>query len=451
MARASLPTSGRQPAIGVPDVPVAILAGGLATRLGAVSKVTPKALMAVAGKPFIEHQLALLRRDGVRNVVICAGHLGTVIRDHLGDGARFGLAVAYSFDGEKLLGTGGALRRALPLLGGTFFVLYGDSYLDIDLARVLAAFRASGKPGLMTVFANAGRWDTSNVHFDGGRVLRYDKRNPSLDMRFIDYGLGILTAPVLAAHRPDEVFDLADVYSGLSAAGELAGYEAERRFYEIGTPAGLAETDAFLKGEAMTVSDHTRTYFDEVEKVARGIDREAVDRMVEVLVDARGKHGRLFILGVGGGAGNAGHAVNDFRKICGFEAYAPTDNVSELTARVNDDGWNTVFANWLRGSRIGPADVVLVFSVGGGNAEKNISANIVEALKLAKSVGARVIGVVGRDGGYTAKVADACVVVPTVNPANVTPHTEAFQAVVWHGLVSHPRLLVNEMKWESVR
>jgi D-sedoheptulose 7-phosphate isomerase len=201
----------------------------------------------------------------------------------------------------------------------------------------------------------------------------------------------------------------------------------------------------------MTVSDHTRAYFDEVEKVARGIDRAAVDCMVDVLVDARARHGRLFILGVGGGAGNAGHAVNDFRKICGFEAYAPTDNVSELTARVNDDGWSTVFANWLRGSRIGPADVVLVFSVGGGNAEKNISANIVEALKLAKSVGARVIGVVGRDGGYTAKVADACVVVPTVNPATVTPHTEAFQAVVWHGLVSHPRLLVNEMKWESVR
>ncbi|HZP19129.1 MAG TPA: SIS domain-containing protein [Bauldia sp.] len=201
----------------------------------------------------------------------------------------------------------------------------------------------------------------------------------------------------------------------------------------------------------MSISDHTRTYYEEVEKVARGIDREAVERMVEILAGLRPSGGRLFILGVGGGAGHAGHAVNDFRKICGIEAYAPTDNVSELTARVNDDGWATVFANWLRGSRIGAKDVVLVFSVGGGNAAKNISANIVEALKLAKSVGARVIGVVGRDGGYTAEVADACVIVPTVNPQNVTPHTEAFQAVVWHGLVSHPRLLVNEMKWESVR
>jgi D-sedoheptulose 7-phosphate isomerase len=173
--------------------------------------------------------------------------------------------------------------------------------------------------------------------------------------------------------------------------------------------------------------------------------------MIDVLVDVRANGGRLFILGVGGSAGNAGHAVNDFRKLCGIEAYAPTDNVSELTARVNDDGWATSFANWLRGSRIGSDDVVFVLSVGGGNAEKNISANIVEALKLAKSAGARVIGVVGRDGGYTKQVADACVVVPTVNPAAVTPHTEAFQAVVWHGMVTHPKLIANEMKWESAR
>jgi D-sedoheptulose 7-phosphate isomerase len=201
----------------------------------------------------------------------------------------------------------------------------------------------------------------------------------------------------------------------------------------------------------MSTTEQTRNYYNEVAAVARGIDLDAVDRMIAVLVETRAKGGRLFILGVGGGAGHAGHAVNDFRKICGMEAYAPTDNVAELTARVNDDGWPTVFANWLRGSRIRAGDTVMVFSVGGGNAEKNISTNIVEAVKLAKSVGARVIGVVGRDGGYTRQVADACVVVPTVNPANVTPHTEAFQAVVWHGIVSHPKLLAHEMKWESVR
>ena len=198
------------------------------------------------------------------------------------------------------------------------------------------------------------------------------------------------------------------------------------------------------------MTEHTQNYFREVVEVARGIDLAQVDRMVDILADARSK-GRLFILGVGGSAGNAGHAVNDFRKLCGIEAYAPTDNVSELTARVNDDGWPTSFANWLKGSRVRADDVVMVFSVGGGNAEKNISANIVEALKLAKSAGANVIGVVGRDGGYTKQVADACVVVPTVNASNVTPHTEAFHAVVWHGMVTHPKLLVNEMKWESTR
>ncbi len=201
----------------------------------------------------------------------------------------------------------------------------------------------------------------------------------------------------------------------------------------------------------MTISDFTKNYYSEVAAVARSIDQTSVDRMIDILVDTRARGGRLFILGVGGGAGHAGHAVNDFRKICGMEAYAPTDNVSELTARVNDDGWSMVFANWLRGSRIRDNDVVMVFSVGGGSAEKHISVNIVEALKLAKSAGARIVGVVGRDGGYTRQVADACVVVPTVNSANVTPHTEAFQAVVWHGMVSHPKLLVNEMKWESVQ
>jgi D-sedoheptulose 7-phosphate isomerase len=201
----------------------------------------------------------------------------------------------------------------------------------------------------------------------------------------------------------------------------------------------------------MSISDYTRAYYKEVVEVARGVDQAQVDKMVDILAEGRARGGRLFIIGVGGGAGHAGHAVNDFRKICGIEAYTPTDNVSELTARVNDEGWATVFSNWLRGSHIRSDDIVMVFSVGGGSAEHNISANIVSALKLAKSVGASVIGVVGRDGGYTRQVADACVVVPTVNPATVTPHTEAFQAVVWHGLVSHPKLLQNEMKWESMR
>ncbi len=194
----------------------------------------------------------------------------------------------------------------------------------------------------------------------------------------------------------------------------------------------------------------TTQFLQEVQQVTAQLDVAAIEKCADELAAIRERGGRLFILGVGGSAGNAGHAVNDFRKICGFEAYAPTDNVSELTARTNDEGWASVFVEWLRGSRLKKEDAVLVFSVGGGNLEKNVSPNLVHALHLAKQVGARVIGIVGKDGGYTAKVADACVIVPTVNANNITPHSEAFQAVIWHLFVSHPDLKMNQTKWESV-
>jgi D-sedoheptulose 7-phosphate isomerase len=192
---------------------------------------------------------------------------------------------------------------------------------------------------------------------------------------------------------------------------------------------------------------HASKYFDEVQKVAQQIDLAEIERLAAELKALRERGGRLFFLGVGGSAGNCGHAVNDFRKLCGIEAYAPTDNVSELTARTNDEGWDTVFAAWLRTSRIGAKDAVFVFSVGGGNLEKNVSANIVAGLKEAKERGAKVFGVVGRDGGYTKKVGDCVVLVPTVDPERVTPHTEAFHAVVWHCLVSHPGLQQIRTKW----
>lgn len=197
--------------------------------------------------------------------------------------------------------------------------------------------------------------------------------------------------------------------------------------------------------------DYIRQYIEEAAEVLKRIDVEAIERAVDLLVALRERGGRLFVLGVGGGAGHASHAVNDFRKICGIESYAPTDNVSELTARINDDGWDTSFANWLRGSRLSGRDMVFVFSVGGGDVERNISANLVRALEEAKRVGAAICGVVGRNGGYTAQVADACVLIPVVNPSSITPHTEAFQAVVWHLMVSHPKLKFSEMKWESSR
>jgi D-sedoheptulose 7-phosphate isomerase len=197
--------------------------------------------------------------------------------------------------------------------------------------------------------------------------------------------------------------------------------------------------------------DYIKQYLDEVHRVVDGIDQTALDLLVRQLVALRQGGGRLFFIGVGGGAGNASHAVNDFRKIAGIESYAPTDNVSELTARVNDDGWDSSFERWFKGSKLGGRDGVFVFSVGGGSEGKNISMNIVKALKYAKEVGARIFGIVGRDGGYTAKVADACVIVPTISAATVTAHTESFQAVIWHLIVSHPKMLVNEMKWESVK
>jgi D-sedoheptulose 7-phosphate isomerase len=196
---------------------------------------------------------------------------------------------------------------------------------------------------------------------------------------------------------------------------------------------------------------YTEQHLAEATKILQQIDHAAIEKMADVLAAVRARGGRLFFLGVGGSAGNCGHAVNDFRKLAGFEAYAPTDNVSELTARTNDDGWETVFVAWLKGSRLRKEDGVFVFSVGGGSLEKNISPNLVKALQYARESDAAIVGVVGRDGGYTATVADACVIVPTVNPDTVTPHSEAFQAVVWHLLVSHPKLKANATKWESTR
>jgi D-sedoheptulose 7-phosphate isomerase len=197
--------------------------------------------------------------------------------------------------------------------------------------------------------------------------------------------------------------------------------------------------------------DYIDSYLDEVKVIADKLDRGEIAHMIEILKEVRDSGGRLFIIGVGGGAGHASHAVNDFRKLAGIEAYAPSDNVSELTARANDEGLHTIFAGWLQGSKLKPNDAVLVFSVGGGNEEKNISVSIVEALKFAKNAGAKILGVVGRDGGHTKKVADASVIIPVVNPENVTPQTEAFQAVVWHLIVSHPKFQASKGKWESTK
>ena len=195
---------------------------------------------------------------------------------------------------------------------------------------------------------------------------------------------------------------------------------------------------------------YSDAHLSEVIEIIKKIETKQIEKMVELILNVRNEKGRIFFLGVGGSAGNCSHAVNDFRKIIGVESYAPTDNVSELTARTNDEGWSTIFSEWLKVSNLNPKDLIFVFSVGGGSIEKNISPNLVEALNYGKSIGCKLVGVVGRDGGYTTKVADACVIIPTVNEKTITPHTEAFQAVVWHLIVSHPKLKLNETKWESV-
>jgi NDP-sugar pyrophosphorylase family protein len=240
--------------IDVRDWPVAILAGGLATRLRPATEELPKALIKVGDQPFLAHQLRLLASAGIAKVVLCVGYRGEMIEKEFGDGSRFGLEVTYSFDGAELLGTGGALTNALPLLGKQFLVLYGDSYLPIDYAAPVRAFVATSKTGLMTVFRNEGRWDTSNVLFRDGMIQSYTKKDPDPEMRHIDYGLGIFSSAAFAAWPGDKAFDLAEAYQDLIARGELAGYEVKQRFYEIGSPAGLAELDALLRAHRLSPS-----------------------------------------------------------------------------------------------------------------------------------------------------------------------------------------------------
>jgi len=226
--------------------PVAILAGGLATRLRPATDKTPKALLSVAGEPFLVHQLRLLHSEGFRKIVICVGYLGEAIQANIGDGSTLGLHIDYSFDGPTLLGTGGALKRALPKFGEKFLVIYGDSYMPVDYAAIVQAFVVSGKPALMTVFENEGCWDASNLWFDSGEIRRYSKKLRTSEMRYIDYGIAVLSASVFGSFPGDAMFDLADVYSRLVSEKQVAAYEVKQRFYQIGSREGLAELDSLL-------------------------------------------------------------------------------------------------------------------------------------------------------------------------------------------------------------
>lgn len=234
------------PALDPATVPVALLAGGMATRLRPITELIPKAMVEVAGRPFIDHQLDLLRRNGIRRVVMCLGYRGQQLEAHVGDGASRGMEIRYAYDGEKLMGTGGAVRRALPLLRDAFWVMYGDSYMDIDYAAVLDYFNHSDADALMTVLRNAGRWDASNVVFRDGKLVRYDKKNRAPEMDYIDYGVAILRRGAAERIPADRPFDLAELYTALVSEGRMAGFEVTNRFYEIGTPAALEEAGRYL-------------------------------------------------------------------------------------------------------------------------------------------------------------------------------------------------------------
>lgn len=229
---------------------MALLAGGLATRLRPITQTIPKALVELAGKPFIDHQLALLHRNGIRKVVMCLGYLGEMVEEHLGDGSQLGMELKYSYDGEKLMGTGGAIRRAAHLLGDVFWIMYGDSYMDIDYRAVLADFAAGDSMGMMTVLRNNNQWDRSNVVFRDGQLIRYDKHTQTPEMNYIDYGVGLLRCGALQRIPADRPHDLADLYAELSREGQLAGHEVFNRFYEIGTPHSLEEARRYLESKA---------------------------------------------------------------------------------------------------------------------------------------------------------------------------------------------------------
>jgi NDP-sugar pyrophosphorylase family protein len=233
----------------MPSLPVVILAGGLATRLRPLTEKIPKSLVQVGGRPFLEHQIALLRRNGITEIFLCVGYLGEMIENLFGDGKRLGVHIDYSYDGEKLLGTGGAIRKLLPKLPDDFFVLYGDSYLPIDYQAVATQFQKSGKPALMTVFRNENAWDRSNVWFEDGTIGRYSKAERLPQMRYIDYGLTVCSSPIFEKYPADEPFDLAIVFEELSRRGELAGHEVHQRFYEVGSHQGLEELDRLLREE----------------------------------------------------------------------------------------------------------------------------------------------------------------------------------------------------------
>lgn len=413
-------------------LPVLILAGGRGTRLGELTDDRPKCMVHVNGEPFISHQLNLLRSQGVTDVVISTGYRGDQVADYVGDGSGWGINARCVRDGPEPLGTGGAVRKAAQSMPDAFFVMYGDSYLPLSLETVLGQFEFWGRE-IMTATQNDTTGHARNVAIENGLVTAYGEGD------YIDYGLSILSKH--SFHGVAEgSFPLSKVFERCIAARSLLAIKTGERFYEIGSRRGLAETIVYLQERS---SKWLIGYHKHALQATQSVF--ALAPLIKQLRELRQRGGRLFVLGVGGSAANASHAVCDFRKLAAIEAYCPTDNAAEITARVNDDGWSGSYARWLAVSRISKRDAVLVLSVGGGTAD--VSPNLCSAIDLARSVGAPVLGIVGPNGGYTAANADACVKVPCETPGLATPIAEAFQSVLLHAIVSHPDVKRAETKW----
>lgn len=392
-------------------IPVAILCGGKGTRLGALTETTPKALVRVAGRPFIEWQLDILQRQGAKNVVLCVGHLADQISKHVMGHPRAGMEIGCWMDYERS-GQLAAIRVAVDPLGDEFLILYGDSYLDVDYEPIIEAGRR-------------GNWPAQAVY------------------QGVDYGITYMRREALDWFPAEATMSNLTTCKCEAGATCAIAVEMPNRFYQIGDPAGLAEVEWLLREQ----DDFANKFLAETEQVAALLDRQQINAMVEHLVMLRKRGGRLFILGNGGSAANASHFVNDARKLCDIDAYT-MENVAEITARTNDDGWRNTYAQWLRVSNMGAKDVLMILSVGGGqDVAPAVSVNIAYAVQEANRTGTVVLGVCGRDGGFTARHSTVCLLVPTVSADRVTPHTEAFQSVLTHLLVSHPRLQRQKTKW----
>jgi len=397
------------------NIPVAILCGGKGTRLGELTKDIPKSLVKVAGKPFIFWQLDLLADQGFTDVTLCVGHLDNLIKEAVGFSYR-GITIKYLHDGGEPLGTMGAMRQAVAYHlkpSQEFMAIYGDSYLDTDYAQIIQHFRS----------LNGTKYKALRATYDG-----------------VDYGITILTGWSLVG------------MGGLMELNQLPTAELPmpEKWLQIGDPEGLAEVEALLAKKVVPwegASNFIEDFLKESIAVISSTVWEDIEAILSELVQLRERKGRLFIIGVGGSMANASHAACDFRKLCDIDAYA-MDNMAEMTARTNDDGWRNTFTQWLRVSRLSANDCLLVLSVGGGQSQAPAtSVNIAYAVQEANRIGTPVLGIVGRDGGYTAQHATCCVIVPTINSCHVTPHTEWAQALIWHLLVSHPSLKINPTKW----